>query len=155
MASLLFQPPSQLLVLSLIFMTFIKPEGLNSDKALWSASLVMYNKSNVHAHIEKDRNVASTSEILQVFRLNCFATSKILDNLNNCIAAKPSSLTKYLFFVAWGLVWAGPRWPGSICWVALPWNVKVQSANRTSYCAAYLKCWAARWAHLLASKLQH
>lgn len=141
MTSLLFQPPSQLSVLSLIFMTFIKPEGLNSDKTLSSVSLVIYSKSNVHAYIEKDKNVASTLETLQVFRLNCFVTSKILDNLINCIAAKPFWLTKYLFFSAWGFVWAGPRWPGSVYWVMLLWNVKVQSAKCFSYCAAYLKCW--------------
>lgn len=142
MTSLLFQPPSQLLVLSLVFMTFTKPEGLNSDKALWSASLVMYNKSNVHDHTEKDKTIASTSEVLQVFRLNCVATSKILDNVNNRIAAKPSGLSNYLFFIAWGLVWAGPRWPGSVCWVVLLRNVKVQSGKHTLCCAACLKCWA-------------
>lgn len=70
-------------------MTFIKPEGLNSDKTLSSVSLVIYSKSNVHAYIEKDKNVASTLETLHVFRLNCFVISKILDNLINCIAAKP------------------------------------------------------------------
>lgn len=101
MKSLLFKPPSQFLrgsfgahtmILSLIFMTFRKPEGLNSDKALSGVSLVIYNKGNVRAHIEKDKNIASTSETLQVFRLHCFATSKILDNSINCIAAKPCSL---------------------------------------------------------------
>lgn len=62
------------MVLSLIFMTFRKPEGFNSDNALSSVSLVIYNKSDVHAPIEKDKNIASTSETLQVFRLDCFTT---------------------------------------------------------------------------------
>lgn len=137
LTSLLFPPPLQLLVLSLIFIAFWKLEGLNSDKALSSVPLVIYNTSNVHAHIEKDKNIASTLETLQVFRLDCFGTSRILDNLINCIAAKPSWLTKYLFFIAWGLVWAGPRWPGSVCWVTSLWNVKVQSAKCLLCCAVY------------------
>lgn len=69
MTSLLFQLPSWFfggsfgaptITLPLIFMTFRKYEGLNSDKALSSVIFVVYNRSNVHVRIVKDMNIAGS-----------------------------------------------------------------------------------------------
>lgn len=65
-------------------MTFRKPELLNSDKALSSVSLVIYSKSNVQAHVEKDKNVASTSETLQVKLFCNLQNFRQLDQLYCC-----------------------------------------------------------------------
>lgn len=134
----LHQPPSQLSVLALIFMTFIKPEGLNSDKALSSVTLFISNKSNVHAYVEKDKN--STLETLHVFRLNYFATSKILDNLIIVLLQNLPDLQNIFFFfycMRACLSWTQMAWLHLLSGVA----VKVQSAKCFSFCAAYLKCW--------------
>lgn len=160
----LFQPPSQfwgdssgahVMVLSLIFMTFRKPEVLNSDKALSSVSLVIYNKSNIHAHTEKDKNIASTSETLQVFRLDCFATSEILGNLTIVLLQNLPHLPSVCSVLHEGLFELDPD--GLALFV--DWHCcemcksRVQNVSRTVlHISSGGSVW---WTHLFASKLQH
>lgn len=164
MTSLLFQPPSQFLggsfgahtmVLSLIFMTFRKPEGLNSDKALSSVSLVICNKSNVHAHIEKDKNIASTSETLQVFRLNCFATSKTLDNLTIVLLQNLPHLLSICSLLHEGSFEPDPDGLAPfVDWHCHEkWKSRVQNVSRAVLRISSVG--SAWWTHLFASKLQH